>query len=68
VANITSQTILKWVQAAAYIVGPTLIAYNLTAIKVAKVGYYFVDKNKLGLATGVALYTLSIVLRNWKKS
>lgn len=66
-ANVTTQTVLKWVQAAAYIAGPALIAYNLSAVRVAKAGYYFVDKNQLWLAIGVALYTLSIVLRNWRR-
>ena len=59
---------LKWVQAAAYILGPSLVAFNLASVKVAKAGYYFLQNNEIGLALGVGLYTLSIVLKTWNRN
>ncbi len=62
------QLLLNTAQAGAYVGGAALIAYNITAFKVEKHGsYYFLDKNQLWLAIGVALFSLGLIIRNWKK-
>lgn len=65
--NLQTQKILKWAQAVAYVLGSILVVYNLSAVRVAKVGYYFVDKNKLWLSIGVGLYAVGIVIKNWNR-
>jgi hypothetical protein len=66
-SDLMNQIILKYVQAVAYVVGSTLIASNLFAVKVDKHGYFWMDKNELWLAIGVGVVALGLVIKNWKK-
>lgn len=66
-ADFKTQDILKYVQAVAYVLGSTLITYNLFAVKVDKSGYFWVEKNELWLAIGVGIFAVGLVIRNWKK-
>ncbi len=62
------QLVTKIVQAVLYVLGSGIIAYNITAFKISKHGsYYFMDKNQLWLAIGVALVSAGLIVRNWKK-
>lgn len=59
---------LKIAQAVSFILGSSLIAYNIFAFKVEKHGsYYFLDKNQLWLAIGVAVFALAMVIRRWDR-
>jgi hypothetical protein len=59
---------LKIAQAVLFILGSSLIAYNIVAFKVEKHGsYYFLDNNQLWLAIGVALFALAMVIRRWDR-
>lgn len=58
----------KGAQTVCYSIGIYLFAFNLFAFKLSKGGsIYYLDKNQSWMATGAALITIGICIKNWKK-
>jgi len=63
----TMQLVLKGIQAACFTLGPTIVAFNVFAFKVARGGIYYLDSNQYWIAFGVLLISGGLVIRHWKK-
>lgn len=61
------QIILKALYSVLFVLGTSLITYNLFAVKVDKFGYYFKDTNQVWLAVGVGVFVAGLMVKNWNK-
>ena len=58
---------LKIIQAAAYILGTAIFAFNITAFRISQGANYFKDNNQYWIAIGASLIVLGLIIRHWKK-
>ncbi len=57
----------KITEVVGYTFGPALIAFNIFNFNIAKLGFYYMDAARFGMATGVLLLASAIYISKQKK-
>ncbi|MDH5648419.1 MAG: hypothetical protein OEY67_02085 [Gammaproteobacteria bacterium] len=62
------KNILKTMEVAGFTAGPSVLAFNLFNFNISKLGLYYSEPAQYGIAIGVFLIALALLLRSKKNS